>query len=156
MSSVPVVGVLRLAGNSDLPLPTYMSAGASGADLCAAVEQPVVLAPGERAFIPTGFALSIPVGFEVQIRPRSGLALRAGVTLLNAPGTIDCDYRGPVGLVMVNLGQAAFTVNRGDRVAQMIVAPVARAVFSEIASLDETERASGGFGSTGNAAEQPR
>lgn len=148
--SVPVpVGVLRLAGGADLPLPAYMTAGAAGADVCAAVEEPVVLAPGERRLIPTGFALHVPEGYEVQIRPRSGLALRAGITLLNTPGTIDSDYRGPVGVIVVNFGHEAFTVNRGDRIAQMVVAPVARAAFSDIDALAGTGRGEGGFGSTG-------
>jgi dUTP pyrophosphatase len=130
MTAPVPVGVLRLAGAADLPLPAYMTAGAAGADVCAAIDEPVVLAPGERMLIPTGFALDVPEGYEVQIRPRSGLALRSGVTLLNAPGTIDSDYRGPVGVIVVNLGREPFTVNRGDRIAQMIVAPVARAAFA--------------------------
>jgi len=143
------VGVLRLAGPADLPLPAYMSPGAAGADVCAAVEAPVVLAPGERMLIPTGFALDVPEGYEVQIRPRSGLALRSGVTLLNSPGTIDSDYRGPVGVIVVNFGREPFTVNRGDRIAQMIVAPVVRAVFAEVDAVGGTSRGEGGFGSTG-------
>ncbi len=147
-ASVPV-GVLRLAGGADLPLPTYMTAGAAGADVCAAVEEPVVLAPGERVLIPTGFALDVPEGYEVQIRPRSGLALRAGITLLNAPGTIDSDYRGPVGVIVVNFGREAFTVNRGDRIAQMVVAPVARGAFADVDAVGGTGRGEGGFGSTG-------
>jgi dUTP pyrophosphatase len=116
------INVLRLPEGAGLPLPAYMSAGAAGADVCAAVEAAVVLAPGERALIPAGFSLEIPEGYEVQIRPRSGLALRAGVTLLNSPGTIDSDYRGPVGVLMVNLGSEPFTVLRGDRIAQFVVA----------------------------------
>jgi dUTP pyrophosphatase len=148
--SAPVtVGVLRLAGPADVPLPAYMTAGAAGADVCAAVEAPVVLAPGERMLIPTGFALDVPEGYEVQIRPRSGLALRSGVTLLNSPGTIDSDYRGPVGVIVVNFGREPFTVNRGDRIAQMIVAPVVRAVFAEVDAVGGTSRGEGGFGSTG-------
>jgi dUTP pyrophosphatase len=148
--SAPVtVGVLRLAGPADLPLPAYMSPGAAGADVSAAVEAPVVLAPGERMLIPTGFALDVPEGYEVQIRPRSGLALRSGVTLLNSPGTIDSDYRGPVGVIVVNFGREPFTVNRGDRIAQMIVAPVVRAVFAEVDAVGGTSRGEGGFGSTG-------
>jgi dUTP pyrophosphatase len=143
------VGVLRLAGGAGLPLPAYMTPGAAGADVCAAVDEPVVLAPGERTLIPTGFALAVPEGYEVQIRPRSGLALRAGVTLLNTPGTIDSDYRGPVGVIVVNLGGEPFTVRRGDRIAQMIVAPVVRAAFAEVDGVAETARGAGGFGSTG-------
>jgi dUTP pyrophosphatase len=149
MTPPVAVGVLRLAGSADIPLPAYMTAGAAGADVCAAVEAPVVLAPGERTLIPTGFALDVPEGYEVQIRPRSGLALRAGVTLLNTPGTIDSDYRGPVGVIVVNFGSAAFTVNRGDRIAQMVVAPVARAAFVAVDTVGGTHRGEGGFGSTG-------
>ena len=149
MSAPVTVGVLRLAGPADVPLPAYMTAGAAGADVCAAVEAPVVLAPGERMLIPTGFALDVPEGYEVQIRPRSGLALRSGVTLLNSPGTIDSDYRGPVGVIVVNFGREPFTVNRGDRIAQMIVAPVVRAVFAVVDAVGGTSRGEGGFGSTG-------
>ncbi len=144
------VGVLRLAGAADLTLPTYMTAGAAGADVCAAVVEPLVLGPGERALIPLGFALEVPSGYEMQIRPRSGLALKAGVTMLNSPGTIDSDYRGPVGVIVVNLGQSAYTIQRGDRIAQMILAPVARAAFEETSELGATERGAGGFGSTGH------
>ena len=143
------VGILRLAEGEGLPLPAYMTAGAAGADICAAVAEPLVLAPGERALVPTGFALDVPAGYEVQVRPRSGLAHRSGVTILNAPGTIDSDYRGPVGVVLINLGGAAFTIRRGDRIAQLIVAPVARAEFRESVALGETARGAGGFGSTG-------
>ncbi len=146
------IGVLRLPEGAGLPLPAYMSAGAAGADICAAVTEPVVLQPGERALIPAGFSLDIPEGYEVQIRPRSGLALRAGVTLLNSPGTIDSDYRGPVGVLLVNLGSDPFTVARGDRIAQFVVAPVARAVFAECDAVASTVRGAGGFGSTGVAA----
>ncbi len=151
MSSVPV-GVLRLAAGADLPLPAYMTAGAAGADVCAAVDAdaPVTLAPGERALIPLGFALEVPDGYEMQIRPRSGLALKSGVTMINSPGTIDSDYRGPVGVIIVNLGQSAHTIHRGDRIAQMILAPVVRAAFTETAQLSETVRGDGGFGSTGH------
>jgi dUTP pyrophosphatase len=143
------IGVLRLPEGAGLPLPAYMSAGAAGADVCAAVEAAVVLQPGERALIPAGFTLEIPEGYEVQIRPRSGLALRAGVTLLNSPGTIDSDYRGPVGVLMVNLGSEPFTVQRGDRIAQFVVAPVARADFAACDAVGGTLRGAGGFGSTG-------
>ncbi len=146
------IGVLRLPEGTGLPLPAYMSAGAAGADVCAAVTAPVVLQPGERALIPAGFSLDIPEGYEVQIRPRSGLALRAGVTLLNSPGTIDSDYRGPVGVLLVNLGSDPFTVARGDRIAQFVVAPVARAAFAECDAVAATARGAGGFGSTGVAA----
>jgi dUTP pyrophosphatase len=126
-----------------------MSAAAAGADVCAAVAADLTLAPGARSLVPAGFALAIPAGFEVQIRPRSGLALKHGVTLLNSPGTIDADYRGPVGLIVANLGSEPFTIRRGDRIAQMIVAPVSRAAFEERGELDATARAQGGFGSTG-------
>lgn len=145
------VGVLRLPAGAGLPLPAYMTAGSAGADVCAAVEADVVLAPGERALVPTGFALAVPEGYEVQVRPRSGLALRHGVTLLNPPGTIDSDYRGPLGVLMINHGSAPFTIVRGERIAQLVVAPVARAAFAETAVLEETERGGGGFGSTGTA-----
>jgi dUTP pyrophosphatase len=126
-----------------------MSLGAAGADVVAALHTDLVLEPGERALVPTGFALEVPVGFEVQVRPRSGLALKHGVTLLNSPGTIDSDYRGPVGVILVNLGREPYTVKRGDRIAQLILAPVSRAAFAEHAQLAQSERGSGGFGSTG-------
>jgi dUTP pyrophosphatase len=128
-----------------------MSADAAGADLCAALEADLTLAPGARSLVPTGFALAIPPGFEVQIRPRSGLALKHGVTLLNSPGTIDADYRGPVGVILANLGSEPFTIRRGDRIAQMIVAPVSRAAFEEREELGATARSEGGFGSTGRS-----
>jgi dUTP pyrophosphatase len=128
-----------------------MSAGAAGADICAALEADLTLAPGARGLVPAGFALAIPAGFEVQIRPRSGLALRHGVTLLNSPGTVDADYRGPVGVILANLGGEPFTIRRGDRIAQMIVAPVCRAVFEERDELGATARSDGGFGSTGRS-----
>jgi dUTP pyrophosphatase len=143
------VQLLRLPESEGLDLPTYMSPGAAGADIPAAVEREVVLAPGERAVIPAGFALAVPPGYEVQIRPRSGLALRSGVTLLNTPGTIDSDYRGALGIIMINLGNEPFTVRRGDRIAQMIVAPVVRARFEVVELLPHSERGDGGFGSTG-------
>ena len=146
------VGFKRLPGGDGLPLPAYMSAGAAGADVCAAVETELVLAPGGRALVPAGFSLAIPPGYEVQVRPRSGLALRAGVTLLNAPGTIDADYRGPVGVILVNHGAEPFVVRRGDRIAQLVLAPVARAAFDESLAHDATVRAAGGFGSTGTGA----
>jgi len=146
----------RLPEGEGLPLPAYMTEGAAGADVHAAVLEPLTIEPGARALIPAGFCLEIPEGFEVQLRPRSGLALRYGVTLLNAPGTIDADYRGPVGVILVNLGQAPFTVNRGDRIAQMILAPVARAAFAERDELASSLRAEGGFGSTGHARDAAR
>ena len=149
MSRQVAVGVRRLAEGDGLALPAYMTAGAAGADVCAAVAEPLILRPGERALVSTGFALDVPAGYEVQLRPRSGLALRAGLTLLNSPGTIDSDYRGPVGVVLINLGMEPYTVRRGDRIAQMIVAPVVQAAFRESAALGETTRGSAGFGSTG-------
>ena len=132
-------------------LPSYETAGAAGADLRANLPngQAVTLEPGARALVPTGLRMAIPAGYEVQIRPRSGLALKYGVTLLNTPGTIDSDYRGPLGVIMVNLGEAPFEVSHGMRIAQMIVAPVVQAGFEVVMSLDETVRGAGGFGSTG-------
>ena len=145
----PVVGVVRLPEGANLPLPAYMSAGAAGADVVAAVADEFVLAPGTRALVPTGFALAVPPGFEVQVRPRSGLALKAGITCLNAPGTIDSDYRGPVGVILVNHGSAPFVVRRGDRSAQLVVAPGVQAAFREVEALAASARGEGGFGSTG-------
>jgi dUTP pyrophosphatase len=141
--------VKRLPEGEGLDLPAYMSAGAAGADVCAAVRDELTLLPGARALVPAGFSLAIPDGFEVQVRPRSGLALRSGVTLLNTPGTIDSDYRGPVGVILVNFGTEAYTVKRGDRIAQLVLCPVARAYYDEGTDLEETVRAAGGFGSTG-------
>lgn len=138
-----------------LPLPCYQTSGAAGADLCANFDvdgrDGVVLAPGQRGLIPTGLRMAIPTGFEVQIRPRSGLALKHGVTLVNAPGTIDSDYRGPVGVILVNLGDDPFHVTHGARIAQMVVAPVMQAQFAVVDRLDDTLRGAGGFGSTGVA-----
>jgi dUTP pyrophosphatase len=145
----PVVHVARLAHGADLPLPSYESSGAAGMDLRAAVDGPVVLQPGERAAIPTGLTLALPHGYEGQVRPRSGFALREGVTALNSPGTIDADYRGEVKVILINHGGAAVTIARGDRIAQLVVAPVVQAVWSEVDSLDMTGRGAGGFGSTG-------
>jgi dUTP pyrophosphatase len=143
------VAVVRLPEGAGLPLPAYMTAGAAGADVVAAVAVDLVLAPGERALVPTGFSLEVPAGYEVQIRPRSGLALRHGVTLLNSPGTIDSDYRGPVGVVLANLGAMPFVVRRGERIAQLVVAPVVQAAFREAEALGASARGEGGFGSTG-------
>ena len=143
------VMVQRLASAAGLPLPAFATAGAAGADVCAAVAEAYVLPPGGRAAIPTGLILAVPAGHEVQVRPRSGLALRHGVTVANAPGTIDSDYRGEVMVILVNLGSEPYELRRGDRVAQLVVAPVRRAVFSEVAALPETPRGAGGFGSTG-------
>ena len=135
--------------DTSLGLPAYETAGAAGADLRANLTAPVTLAPMARALIPTGLRMAIPDGFEVQIRPRSGLALKHGMTLLNTPGTIDSDYRGPLGVIMVNLGQDPFEVIHGMRIAQMVVAPVVQAGFRAVAQLDDTARGAGGFGSTG-------
>jgi len=145
------VRIVRLPHAADLPLPEYQSTLAAGVDLVAAVaaEPPLELAPGARAAIPTGVAISLPRGHEAQIRPRSGLALRHGVTVLNSPGTIDADYRGEILVILINLGNEPFVVRRGMRIAQMLIAPVRRARFVESRNLDSTERASGGFGSTG-------
>jgi dUTP pyrophosphatase len=144
------VGLKRLPAGEGLPLPQYMSAGAAGADIRAAVEGDVTLAPGARALVPAGFSLEIPLGYEVQVRPRSGLALRSGITLLNSPGTIDADYRGPVGVIVVNFGAEPFTIRRGDRIAQLVLAPVATAAFEETLAHEATLRGEGGFGSTGH------
>lgn len=143
------VPIKKLPHGADLPLPSYESAHAAGADLFAAIPAPVVLGPGERALIPAGFAMALPEGYEAQVRPRSGLAVRHGVTVLNAPGTIDADYRGEVAVPLINLGADAFTVERGMRIAQMVVAPVVAAAWRETAVLPETARGDGGFGSTG-------
>ena len=148
---------LQLAWTDDadqsVPLPSYETAGAVGADLRAnfSADQRggMRLAPGGRALVPTGLRLAIPLGFEVQIRPRSGLALKHGITVLNTPGTIDSDYRGPLGVIVINTGQQAFEIAHGDRIAQMILAPVVQAAFALVATLDETARGVGGFGSTG-------
>ncbi len=143
------VQVARLPHGEGLALPKYATSGAAGADLLAAVAEPVVLAPGERRPIPTGIALALPEGFEAQVRPRSGLALEHGVTVLNAPGTVDCDYRGEIKVILVNLGSAPFTVERGMRIAQIVVARVEIARFRARDELPESRRGAGGFGSTG-------
>jgi dUTP diphosphatase len=144
----PVIVVKRLRPGTLLP--RYMTAGAAGMDLCAAIEEPMTLGPGERRLVPTGLALAIPPGYEGQVRPRSGLALRQGLTMLNSPGTIDSDYRGEIGVIVINHGQQAAVLNPGDRVAQLVIAPVARAMLEERDDLDETRRGSGGFGHTGS------
>ena len=147
----PVVDVVRLPHNPDLPLPAYETAGAAGMDLRAAVPEdaPVVLRPGARTAVPTGLAFALPEGFEAQVRPRSGLALKSGVTVANAPGTIDQDYRGELKVLLVNLGEEDFVIRRGDRVAQLVIAPVVQAAWREVGDLDATARGAGGFGSTG-------
>ncbi|MDO8798877.1 dUTP diphosphatase [Phenylobacterium sp.] len=145
--------IKRLAHNSDLPLPAYETADSAGMDLRAAVpaDEPLIIRPGDRHAVPTGLAMAIPRGFEGQVRPRSGLALKSGITCLNTPGTVDSDYRGEVKVILINLGAEDFTVRRGDRIAQMVIAPVIQAAVAEVADLDETARGAGGFGSTGAA-----
>jgi dUTP pyrophosphatase len=146
------VALQRLPQGEGLPVPGYMSEHAAGADLCAAVREQLTLLPGARALVPTGFSIALPPGFEAQIRPRSGLAIRSGITCLNAPGTIDADYRGEIGVVLANFGTEPFVVRRGDRIAQVVVAPVARASFDLVDELPPTVRGDGGFGSTGVSA----
>jgi dUTP pyrophosphatase len=151
------VRILRLPHGADLPLPQYHSALAAGLDLAAAIpaDAPVELDPGARALIPCGFAMALPPGHEGQIRPRSGLAARHGITVLNSPGTVDADYRGEVQVILVNLGSAAFIVTRGMRIAQLVIAPVRQARLVEADRLDATERAAGGLGSTGTDTNRP-
>jgi len=144
------VAIQRLAHGADLDLPAYQSAGAAGLDLRAALSAEIILDPGARALVPTGIAIALPDGFEAQVRPRSGLAARHGVTVLNAPGTIDADYRGEVKVLLINHGDAPFAVRHGLRVAQLVVAPVARVDWQEAQSLPASARAAGGFGSTGH------
>ena len=141
--------VQRLSHAADLPLPEQASAGSAGLDLRAAVSEDLLLAPGERTLVPTGLVLELPRGWEGQVRPRSGLAIRHGISLLNSPGTIDSDYRGEVMVVLANLGGEPFTIRRGDRIAQLVVSPVTRLVVREVSELSATDRGSGGFGSTG-------
>lgn len=151
MTDIPVA-IRRLPHGKDLPLPAYASAAAAGMDLAAAIGGDLEIAPGGRALIPTGIEIALPVGYEAQVRPRSGLAARNGVTVLNSPGTIDADYRGEVKVILANLGTEPFAVTRGMRIAQLVVAPVARVDWSETTTLPETERGFGGFGSTGTGA----
>jgi len=146
------IRLMRLAHGKDLPLPTYQSEHAAGLDLLAAVSStgPVTIAPGARALVPTGLAIALPEGYEAQVRPRSGLAARDGLTILNSPGTIDADYRGEIQVLLVNLGSEPVVISRGMRIAQLVIAPVVRAHIVEAESLDKTSRGSGGFGSTGS------
>ena len=145
------VAVLRLPHAEGLPLPAYQSDGAAGLDLLAAVEAPLTLPPLGRALVPTGLALALPQGYEAQVRPRSGLAAKHGVTVLNSPGTVDADYRGEVKVILVNLSDTPFAIGRGERIAQMVIAPVTRARLIEVTELDDTARGAGGFGSTGRS-----
>lgn len=148
------VGVVRLDHANGLPLPAYQTEGAAGLDLVAAldVKNPLTLAPGARALVPTGLIIELPHGYEAQVRPRSGLALNHGITVLNSPGTIDSDYRGEVRIILANLGQAPFEVRRGERIAQLVVSPITRATFAEVNEVSDTLRGKGGFGSTGKSA----
>jgi dUTP pyrophosphatase len=151
MTDVEIVeiDVVRLAHAHDLALPDYATAAAAGADLVAAIDHDIELGPLERRIVPTGISIALPVGFEAQVRPRSGLAAKNGVTLVNAPGTIDADYRGEIGVILINLGKEPFRISRGMRIAQLVVARHARAVWREVSELDGTVRGAGGFGSTG-------
>ena len=148
---IPTIPVRRLGHNLDLPLPAYETPDAAGMDLRAAVPdgEPLVLAPGARTAVPTGLAFALPRGFEGQVRPRSGLALKSGITQLNTPGTIDADYRGEVKVILINHSTEDFVIRRGDRIAQLVIAPVVQGVWQEVEMLDETVRGAGGFGSTG-------
>lgn len=148
MDKIPVK-IKRVHGENDLPLPAYESEGSSGMDIRAYVKEPVVLKPGEKKLISTGLAVSIPPGYEAQIRPRSGLAFHYGIGMVNSPGTIDSDYRGEIGIILINWGSEPFTIKRGDRIAQMIITRVYRADLVETDDLDATSRGQGGFGHTG-------
>lgn len=143
------VKIIKFAHGADLPLPTYATQQAAGADLMAAIDSDITLAPFARMLIPAGIALALPAGFEAQIRPRSGLALKHGITLLNTPGTIDADYRGEIKVLMINLGQEDFVISRGMRIAQLVIAPVAQVKWQQVETLDDTKRSANGFGSTG-------
>lgn len=151
--AIPVKVTFDDTADRDVPLPSYETTGAAGADVRANLPDraSVILAPGERVLVPTGLRLEIPAGYEIQIRPRSGLALKHGITLPNTPGTIDSDYRGPLGVIVMNAGQEAFTIAHGDRIAQMVLAPVLQARFELTDNLSDTERGAGGFGSTGRS-----
>lgn len=148
MEQVPL-RITRDPDATDIELPAYQSEGSSGLDVRAAVDEPVSLQPGEIRLIPTGLRTAVPHGYEIQVRPRSGLALKHGITVVNTPGTIDADYRGPVGIILGNVGKEPFTINRGDRIAQLVVQQVVRADICEVESLDSTDRGEGGFGSSG-------
>lgn len=150
-NSNPVIRFLKLrpAADTDIPMPRYMTPLAAGMDICAAMESEITLAPGAVSLVPTGFAMALPPGFEAQIRPRSGLAVKHGISLINSPGTIDADYRGEVKIALINLGNAGYTVRRGERIAQMVIQKVYQAGLEIVDQLDETDRSSGGFGHTG-------
>jgi dUTP pyrophosphatase len=148
---MPTVAVKRLPNGNDLPLPAYQSEGAAGLDLLAAVESPIELRPLERYMVPTGIAIALPDGYEAQVRPRSGLAAKYGISIVNAPGTVDADYRGEIKVLLVNLSNETFVIGRGERIAQMVIAPVSRAHLVETEALDTTSRGAGGFGSTGRS-----
>lgn len=151
MSATITIDIRQMPHGKGLPLPAYQSAQAAGLDLLAAVpvDAPMVLAPGAHAMIPTGLAIALPPTHEAQVRPRSGLAAKHGVTVLNSPGTIDADYRGEISVILINHGDESFTIRRGERIAQMVIAPVTRAAFTAVEVLSETDRGAGGFGSTG-------
>ena len=148
---MPELNIMPLPHHAGLPMPAYQTASAAGMDLAAAIDADIMLEPAQRLAIATGLAMAIPDGYEGQVRPRSGLAAKHGVTVANAPGTIDADYRGLVGVILINLGDAPFTITHGDRIAQLVVAPVVQADFMEVDQLDDTDSATGGFGSTGSA-----
>ncbi len=153
--STTTVAIKKLDNGRDLELPAYATAASAGVDLMAAIDTPLIIEPGARATIPTGIAIALPTGFEAQIRPRSGLAAKHGIGILNSPGTIDADYRGEIGVILVNFGDIAFTVEHGMRIAQMVMAPVSTVTWNEVDSLDESGRGDGGFGSTGNHQRNP-
>lgn len=143
------VKIKRAEHGRDLALPRYMTAGSSGMDLCAAVEGELILDPGRMTLVPTGLSVAVPSGYELQVRPRSGLAAKSGIGILNAPGTIDSDYRGEIMVILINLGTEEFVIKRGDRIAQLVLCPVARAVLEESSDLPQSDRGGGGFGHTG-------
>ncbi len=149
MSKPVTISITRLPHAEGLALPSYATEHAAGMDLLAAVTENKILKPGERMLVPTGLAIALPDGYEAQVRPRSGLALKNGISLVNSPGTIDADYRGEVGVIIINHGQEPFTIERGMRIAQMVIAPYTRAAFSEVLELPNSQRGAGGFGSTG-------
>ena len=153
MTAEPLaVAIRRLPHGADLPLPAYATADSAGLDIVAAIDDEITLAPGERRLVPAGIAIALPAGYEAQLRPRSGLAVRHGVTLVNSPGTIDADYRGEIQAILINLGASPFRLRRGERMAQLVVAPVTRVRWQDSAELTGTARGAGGFGSTGEAA----